>query len=184
MRVAIDTSSLHALVRYYLPFDRDQRLYRFIQQKAEAGEILIIQEVYFECKTIAQGEILKALPYLKEKKHHLKTDDLLPSKTLFNRVENDFAISVQKRLLSETEFESLKQQYMAGADFKLILLALREKASLDDPVVIVTEETSASNDRKLFKKIPAICGLQGMDITCWDLPKYLKNVEGIGFGVQ
>lgn len=184
MRAVIDTSSLQALVRYYLPFDPGQRLYNFLQEKLEVGEIILIEEVYFECKTVAQGEVLKAFPYLSEKKHRQKMDDLLPPKSIFNRVENDFAITMQKQLLSEAEFENRKQQYMASADFKLILFALREKARLDDPVVIVTEETSASNDRKLFKKIPAICGLQGMDLTCWPLPRYLKSAEGINFAVE
>lgn len=183
MRVAIDTSSLLSLVRYYLPFDKDMRLYRFIEKKVEAKEILVVEEVYRECKMVAQGKVLEALPYLAEKQHRLKTDELLPDRKLFNRIENDFAITVQKRKLTEAEFENRKQDYMADADFKLILLALQEQDGLD-PITIVTEESTASNDGKVFKKIPAICRLQGMDIACCDLPAYLKNTEGIGFGVQ
>ncbi len=184
MRVAIDTSSLFSLVRYYLPFDKEKRLYHFIGKKIEAKEILVIEEVYLECKSIAQGMVVQALPYLAEKKHHLKTDELLAGRKLFNRIENDFAITVQKKKLTDAQFENMKNSYLASADFKLILLALREKGSIDGGITIVTEESSASNDNKAFKKIPAICDLQGMDITCWDLPKYLKNTEGIGFGVQ
>ena len=183
MRVVIDSSSLLTLIRYYLPFDREKRLYTFIQQKIEAKEIIVIEEVYLECKGIAQGAVVQALPYLAEKNNRLKTDELLAAPSFINRVENDFIINVLKRELSETQLENRKLDYMAGADFKLILLALREKKGMD-PITIVTEETSASNDKKLFKKIPAICKLQGIDIDCCDLPTYLKNVDGIDFAVN
>jgi hypothetical protein len=183
MRVAIDSSSLLTLVRYYLPFDRDQRLFTFIKQKVKAKEIIVIEEVYLECKGIAQGAVVKALSYLDERSNRLKTDELLASPTLITRVENDFAIGVQKRKLNEAEFESRKMDYMADADFKLVLLGLKERESLD-PITIVTEERIASNDGKDFKKIPAICKLQGIDLNCYDLPTYLKNVDGIDFGVN
>ncbi len=183
MRVAIDSSSLLTLVRYYLPFDRDQRLFSFFKEKIESKEIVVIEQVYLECKGIAQGLVVKTLPYLDEKSNRLKTEDLLATPALINRVENDFAISVQKRKLTEAEFENRKLDYMEDADFKLILLALREKKSLD-PITIVTEESSASNDGKVFKKIPAICKLQDIEIDCCDLPTYIKKADGIDFAVN
>ena len=183
MRVAIDTSSLLSFVRYYLPFDKDKRLYHFIQQKIETKEILIIEEVYLECSRNAQGMVVKALPYLEDKKHRLKTDELLPTKKLFNRIENDFAITVQKKKLSEAQFESVKEDFLASADLKLILLALREKGGVDGGPTIVTEETAASNDGKAFKKVPAICDLIDIEIPWCDLPKYLQEV-GIDFRVK
>lgn len=184
MRVAIDTSSLRQLVRYYLPFDTDQRLYKFIQQKIESKEILVIEEVYAECRTVAQGSVVKALPYLDERKNRVKTDDLFPTKKLFNRIEDHFAITVLKNKLNEAEFERMKQDFIASADLKLILLALREKEGIDGAITIVTEETPTSNDGKPFKKIPAICDLHGIEIGWCDLPKYLKEVEGIDFHVK
>lgn len=36
MIVLIDTSSLISLVRYYLPFDKDQILYNFLKDKIES----------------------------------------------------------------------------------------------------------------------------------------------------
>lgn len=184
MRVAFDTNSFRQLVRYYLPFDKDQRLYRFIQRKIEAKELLVIEEVYMECKAVAQGVIVEALPYMNERKNRVKTDELLPSKKLFNRIENDFAITVQKRKLSDAQFESVKEDFLTSADLKLILLALREKTAIDGAITIVTEETIVSNDGKAFKKIPAICDLHDIEIPWCDLPKYLQEVEGIDFHVK
>lgn len=183
MRVAIDSSSLLSLVRYYLPFDREQRLYTFMQQKIVAKEILVIEQVYLECKGIAQGAVVKALPYLDDKTNRVKTDELLASPAFIRRVESDFAIGAQKRKLNDAEFENRKLDYLEDADFKLILLALREKQSLD-PITIVTEESRSSNDGKVFKKIPAICDLEGININCCDLPTYLRQVDGIDFAVS
>lgn len=184
MRVAIDTSSLLSFVRYYLPFDKDQKLYSFIQRKIETREIIVIEEVYLECKGTAKGVVVKTLPYLEDKKNRVKTDELFPTKKLFSRIENDFAITVQKKKLSEAQFESVKEDFLASADLKLILLALREKGGIDGGLTVVTEETAASNDGKAFKKIPAICDLHDIEIPWCDLPKYLKEVEGIDFHVK
>ena len=184
MRVAIDASSLRQLVRYYLPFDQDQRLHQFIQRKIEAKEIMVIEEVYLECRSVAQGVVVEALPYLNERKNRVKTEDLLPSPRMFNRIENDFAITVLKNKLSAAQFERMKEDFIASADMKLILLALREKNSIDGGITIVTEETPSSNDGKPFKKIPAICDLHNIEIAWCDLPKYLKQIEGIDFHVK
>jgi hypothetical protein len=40
MKVVIDTSSLIALVRYYLPFDKDDTLKIFFKKKVETKEII------------------------------------------------------------------------------------------------------------------------------------------------
>lgn len=183
MRVAFDTSSFRQLVRYYLPFDTGQRLHRFIQERVEAKEILVIEEVFLECRSVAHGAVINALPYLGETKNRVKTGELLPTKRLFNRIENDFAITVLKNKLTEAEFERVKQDYIASADLKLILLALREQEGIDGTIAIVTEETATSNDGKPFKKIPAICELHGIGIRCIDLPTYLREADGIDFRV-
>lgn len=39
MKVIIDTSSLHALVRYYLPFDKDNELESFVKQMLMDGSL-------------------------------------------------------------------------------------------------------------------------------------------------
>lgn len=67
MKVIIDTCSLLSLVRYYLPFDKQNNLLNFIRSKIEASELIIIDAVYKECKIIAKGIILDTLFYLKDK---------------------------------------------------------------------------------------------------------------------
>ena len=184
MRVVIDTSSLLSLVKYYLPFDQDGRLLKFIERKITAKEIIVLDAVYKECRGTAKGIIVEKLTCITDKKNRHNTEELLPPTKLFHHVEQDFANAMQKRRLTPEQFESLKDTYMESADFKLVLFALLEKGNLDDEVIVVTEESATSNDNKAFKKIPAICGLSGINITCWDLPKFLKEVEGIDFAVK
>lgn len=69
MIVLIDTSSLISLVRYYLPFDKNQTLYNFIKNKIESKKILILDKVYEECEYTAKGIVLKELEFLKSKKY-------------------------------------------------------------------------------------------------------------------
>jgi O-methyltransferase involved in polyketide biosynthesis len=52
MKVIIDTSSLLSLVRYYLPFDNNNKLFDFIKQEIKNGRIVVIDEVLKECKFI------------------------------------------------------------------------------------------------------------------------------------
>ncbi len=184
MRVVIDTSSLLSLVRYYLPFDQDGRLLSFIERKIVAKEIIILDKVYDECRGTAKGIVVEKLACLSDRKNRHSTEELLPPTKLFSRIEQDFANAIQKRILSPEQFESQKDEYMESADFKLVLFALTEQDNLDDEVVVVTEESATGNDRKAFKKIPAICALHGINITCWDLPKFLKESDGIHFAVK
>lgn len=79
MIIAIDTSSLLSLVRYYLPFDRNEVLFNFIKQKIESKEIIVLDKVYDECKYTSKGIVIEKLEYLKDKKNQLKTIDILPN---------------------------------------------------------------------------------------------------------
>ena len=45
----------------------------------------------------------------------------------------------------------------------------------ESDVYLVTEETTESNDNKLFKKIPAMCN--ELNIECITLPQLLKIYE-------
>jgi hypothetical protein len=109
MRAVIDTSSLISLVRYYLPFDKNNILYDLIRSKIETGEIIIIDKVYEESKYTAKGIVLAKLDYLKDKKLRTRTDDLLPSKKFFNQVEHQFINGSAKNKLTEVEFENRKK---------------------------------------------------------------------------
>jgi hypothetical protein len=64
MRAAIDTSSLLMLVRYYLPFEKNDKLRKLIEKKLNSGELIIIDKVHEEAKYQSKGIILKELDFL------------------------------------------------------------------------------------------------------------------------
>lgn len=172
MNVIIDTSSLLALVRYYLPFDKNNLLKDFIKEKFEAGELIIIDKVFEEATYISKGIILTELDFLKDKKKHIKTTDILPNTAFFNLLENHFCNKDVKRLqdITEVEFELEKERYLKMADAKMILYALSIKK--ENPI-LVTEETKNANDNKLFKKLPDNCS--SINIECCNLPSLFKK---------
>ena len=187
MIVAIDSNSLISLVRYYLPFDIDNLIFDFLKQKIEEGVIVIIDKVLTECTYNSKGIVLKKLdflnnkPFLKKSKTPYKTQDLIapaPSKFL-RQVENQFVNNVVRRQkkLTDTEFESQKNSFLQSADMKLIIFCLNLIKNTEEEIILVTEETEASNDNKLFKKIPAICRQVG--VKTMTLPDFLKYHEAI-----
>ena len=75
-------------------------------------------------------------------------------------------------MLNEAEIDNYTSKYLNSADAKIILLALNiKKEEGSESIFIVTEETSANNDNKLFKKIPTIC--KEIDIESISLPKLI-----------
>lgn len=187
MKVVIDTNSLLSLVRYYLPFDKKKILFGFFKQKIKKNEIIIIDKVLEECAYIAQGVVIKTLAYLQDKTFlksssvPYKTDMLLaPSPAKFIRqVENQFVNGTIRNLrnLTDAEFENQMNVFLNGADIKQIILCLNLNKGNQD-VVLVTEETDAGNDNKLFKKIPAIC--KELNINTLTLPELLLKYYDIG----
>jgi hypothetical protein len=174
MKVLIDTSSLLALVRYYRPFDRENSLKDFIKKKIDTGIIMVIDKVYEESSFTSRGIIINDLDFLKDKTRHFKTDKLLPSQKFFNILDNQLCYTIQKNKLSPAEYDLLKNQYLDSADAKLVLYCIKDADSLGiDKPILVTEETQSENDKKLFKKLPAICSILGID-QC-SLPTLLKN---------
>lgn len=179
MKVIIDTNSLLSLVRYYLPFDKENLLFNFIKEKIEIGEIIIIDKVYEQCTYNAKGLILKQLAFLTDKsflkksKTPYKTDSLIaPSPAKFLRmVENQFVVGVQRKKINDVEFEVKKNQHLEDADIKLIVLCLNLIKNGEN-VYLVTEETTGGNDNKLFVKIPLMC--RELSIKCITLPKLIK----------
>ncbi len=112
MNVVIDTSSLLSLVRYYLPFDKEDKLKTLIQTKVESGEIIVLDKVAEECGYVAGGIVLQQLDFLADKKNQTKTTDLFPPKAFFNMLDNQFVNSQLKNKLSESEYESQKNKYL------------------------------------------------------------------------
>ncbi len=161
MKVVIDTSSLLSLVRYYLPFDKQKILFETIKAKIADGEIVVIDKIIDECEYTSKGIVLKTLSFLKDKtfnKSHklpLNTEFILPPAQVrfYRMVDNNFVVSIQKAKLNETQYDSLKNDFMNSADMKLILTSLNFKNDFPtEEVFLVTEETEVSNDNKLFKK--------------------------------
>ncbi|MEY8847359.1 DUF4411 family protein [Psychroserpens sp. XS_ASV72] len=183
MKVIIDTSSLLSLVRYYLPFDKKNKLFKFIKKEIENGNIIVIDAVYQECEYTSKGIVLKTLDYLKEKdfkktyKLPLKTKDLLPpsTKKFYNLLNDNFRTPLSRRL-NEAEFEERKKEFLETADARMIILALIKKGEKED-VTIITEESEIGNDHKAFKKIPALCKI--LKINVMTLPELLDTFEGI-----
>ena len=169
----LDTSSLLALVRYYLPFDNSGKIKQIIQNSYESGELIIIDKVLTESKYASQGIILKELNFINPKSRLIiKTTDLIPGTKFYNNLENSFCNKDILRLkgITATEFEIEKTRYLASADANLILYAqsIKEK----NPV-IVTEESKSANDGKIFRKIPDNCA--AINMNCCNLPIFLKE---------
>lgn len=179
MKIVIDTSSLLSLVRYYLPFDKNDVLRNFIKQKIESKEIVILDKVYEECSYIAKGLVVKSLLYLNEKNNRIKTTDILPSQKFFNQLENQFINGSVKNKLSDVEFESRKNSFLESADTKLLLFSINNKA---DNIIIISEETESNNDNKSFKKLPTICKILELEIKT--LPELLKLYKDIDFEIK
>ncbi|HED36889.1 MAG TPA: DUF4411 family protein [Ignavibacteria bacterium] len=174
MTVVIDTSSLMALVRYYLPFDKDDSLKDFFRNKVEHKEIIIIDKVAIESKRNAKGIITTNLSFINEKKNQVKTDLLLPTASFLRDLENRFCYVARKNTLTEPMFENRKKEYLESADAKLILFCLSNKNPLNfEKTILVTEETKTDNDLKVFKKLPVICDL--LKIEHCNLPTLLDN---------
>jgi len=182
MIAVIDSSSLLSLVRYYLPFDKSSLLVSCIHEKVKNNEIIIIDKVYDEVKFLAGGIVIKEIPFLAERKHHTKTTEILPYPKFFNQLENQFCQPLIKKKLSESEFESVKNNFLESADGKLILYTLNcINAKKVADIAIVTEESAASNDNKTFKKIPAICGI--LNIQTMTLPELLSSYSEIDLNI-
>lgn len=184
MKVIIDTNSLLSLVRYYLPFDKNKILYNFIKAKIQSGEIILIDKVYTQCSYIAKGIILSELDFLNDKefkklaKIPYNTESTIPpnTKKFFHLLNSVFVNSVVKKTkkITDVEFETLKNSHLNDADMKLVLISLNLIAK-GESVFLVTEETSDSNDNKLFVKIPAMC--RELNINCINLPELIKMYQ-------
>lgn len=174
MRILLDTSSLLALVKYYRPFDREGSLKDYIQNKIDTGAILIIDRVFDESKYLSKGMIIKDLEFLQDKKRHYKTDELLPTTKFFNILDNQLCQTIMKNKLSSIEYEQTRNNYLNSADAKLILYCYNESNALSiDSPLLVTEESNAENDNKVFKKLPAICSI--LNIEQCNLPTLFKD---------
>lgn len=92
MKAIVDTSSLVALVRYYLPFDKDDSLKNFLEEKFERAEFVVIDKVVEEANYVAKGLVIKKIDFLSSKsphyKHIVKTDKVLPNSKFIKDLDN------------------------------------------------------------------------------------------------
>ena len=172
--IAIDTSSLLSLVRYYLPFDNNNILYDFFCLKVKNGEILILDKVIDECRYVAKGVIVNSLKYIESKDNQINTTNLFPDKKFFNLLENNFINTSVRNRLSDVQYENRKSAFLESADAKLLLYCIQNK---DSGVVIVSEETDSDNDNKSFKKLPTICKM--LHFSVMTLPQLILNYDEI-----
>ncbi len=191
MKVVIDTSSLLSLVRYYLPFDKQKILFEIIKAKISNGEILVIDKIIDECEYTSKGVVLATLAFLTDKdfnKTHklpLNTEFILPPAPakFYRMVDNNFVVTVLRKRLNDTQYDSLKNDFMNSADMKMILTSLKLKnENPAEEIYIATEETETSNDNKVFKKIPAICSQ--LNIPTINIQQLIDKIEGIKIEIK
>ena len=175
MITLIDTSSLVAIARYYQPFDKDKVLYSYIEKEVSDGRMIILDKVAEEAKYTAKGIAINYLSFLSEKKNVYSTDSVMPSKRFYSMLDSSFVVHSVKKLLDDSLFEERRTNYLKSAEAALVIFA--ESYNGLDQVQIVTEESSSSNDGKLFQKIPQICGQ--LKIRTLILPEYLKGCEEV-----
>ena len=145
--------------------------------KIESKEFIILDKVLEESRYTAKGIIVEKLDYLSKKKNVIKTDELLPTKTFFNQVDNQFINQGIKNKLNSVEFENRRNAFLNSADVKILLYGIHNRQNESESYSIVTEETEVSNDNKSFKKIPAICKI--LDLEVFTLPNLIEKIEGV-----
>lgn len=79
---------------------------------------------------------------------------------MYNLIDNNFINASVRARLPEAEYQLERNNFIASADFAIMLYAYSIKDK--EEVVIVTEETGYGNDGKPLKKIPVICGIIGV----------------------
>lgn len=174
MEYIIDTCTWVSLIRYYKPFDKGSIIYDFFKRKIEDKEIVLLKEVSEECKYISKGIVVQELDFIKDDNFITRTSNMLPTKKIYNLLENQFCNTFRRRNLEDYEIDSLTQSFIKSADAKIIMTAMARKKQGKE-IIVVSEETVSNNDNKLFKKIPAICSI--LQIKYLKLPEFIKKFD-------
>lgn len=112
MEAIIDTSSLLALTRYYLPFDKNKTIAKFLEEQLHDKNIIILASVIHECKRVAKGKIIKDLPFIANKSNITENPIIaVDQKEFANYLENDFINQPSKNLLSEQQFREESNKF-------------------------------------------------------------------------
>ena len=173
MTAIIDTSSLLSFVRYYLPFDSKGVLRGFLVDQVRQGAIVILDAVWEECQYVAKGIVVQELPELQV--YVKDTTSLLPpsQRKLSNLLDENFCNGVLKNMLTEDQYMLQKQNFMKSADYKIVVKCMEQPTMFDADRCVITEETAISNDRKVFKKLPAIMNI--LQITVFTISQFFKD---------
>lgn len=178
MAIVVDTCSLVAMARYYLPLNENGALIGFFKNGIETGEIILLDTIQQEMLYTAQGLAIKAMPFLKEKQYITNTADIQPPslKKFDNLMDNNFCVRLLKNDLSNEEYIAQKEEFLKTGDACIIRFCMRythEHHLPFDEFYVLTEETKSQNDNKLFKKLPLIC--EAIDVKTLSLADYLKR---------
>ncbi len=179
MKAIIDTCSLVAFVRYYLPFDKDGKLRDFLERQILERNLVVIDKVAVECERQSHGLVTSALPFIKHAKYKTSTSSLIAPARFHSLIDNNFVIGSEKNRLNEAEYQLVREEYLQSADCSMILYAYSNKCTED--VTIITEETGYNNDGKVFKKIPENCKV--INVKTMKLPEFLKDNYVIDFTI-
>ena len=165
----IDTSSLSILARYFHEFDENKILYEFIKNKFLEKKFILLKSVEDQCKRQSQGMIMKVYKFLTEENKIQKHANLpILDQRTHNKIDNSWVVIPQKNKLRE-EYQTHKRKFIEDADCQLILYAK------EHGYIIITEESEATNDNKLYKKIPIICKQE--EIECTNIVELLKGFQ-------
>lgn len=182
MKAIIDTSSLISLVRYYSPFDEKDALHDYVVKKIETGEFIVLDKVADECKNAAKSIVVNTFEVINHSVHCVNTKNLLPTKSFFGLLDNNFINKIQRNKITDTEFEVMKGEFIESGDGAIIMYSMSCQKKGDNDVIVVTEETSTNNDGKPFKKLPLLCKI--IDLPCITLPDLLQRCNGIKFSIH
>lgn len=182
MVVVVDTCSLHRLVEYYLPLDKSGKLIPLLEQEFLSGDMMMTQAVFEECSRISKGVIVKRLPFLvsrQGKKLIIAADKFLPDQKLLRIVNENFTVTQIFKSFPPEQQEAQRANYLAGGDFSILKCAYMQKKGMagelfGDDLRVLTDESSAENDNKLFKKIPSCCKF--LEVPTLNICAYLEII--------
>lgn len=182
MVVVTDTCSLHRLAEYYLPFDRSGKLVPLLESLFRSGQAVMTSAVYEECRRLDRGMVVESFPFMRTeefKKSVVKPEQFVPDAKLLRMVTEHFAVRSKYDSLPPEQQEAQRESFILGGDFSLLQCAYMKKKGLADTLfretlAVLTDESSAPNDNKCFKKLPLCCKV--LEVATLNIRSYLEYV--------
>lgn len=182
MVVVADTCSLHRLVEYYLPLDKSGKLVPMFESLFLSGQAVMTWAVYEESRRLDKGAIVEAFPFMRAeafKRLIVKPEQFIPDTKLLRMVTDHFAVKSKYNSLLPEQQEVMRESFISSGDFSLLQCAFMKKKGLaeilfPDTLAVLTDESSAPNDNKCFKKLPLCCQVLGVETI--NIRSYLELV--------